>query len=280
MRPVGVVGAGTMGCGIAQCLAEAGRAVVVVDNDAAALDRAAKTLKDAVRQSVLLGRSSRNMIAAVSERIHWASAIDELAPVDAVIEAVTERTAIKTEVFTELDRICTEATVLASCTSSVPIAHVAAATRRPERVLGLHVMNPAPLTGTVEVVNGMQTAPDVLETALELVQTMGKRGIVVGDRPGFVLNRVLMLSIAEAAVAVADGVSAETVDALFEGCLNHSTGPLRTADLIGLDNVVDTMTVLRAELGDDRYTVPTELAALVAAGHFGRKTGRGFHVYA
>lgn len=279
MRQVGVVGAGTMGCGIAQCLAEADQAVVVVDNDAAAIDRAATTLKNAVRQSVLLGKSNRSSIAAVSERIHWASTIDELAPVDAVIEAVTERVVTKTAVFAQLDRVCTEATMLASCTSSVPIAHLAAATRRPERVLGLHVMNPAPLTGTVEVVDGMQTDPGVLKAALELVQMMGKRGIVVADRPGFVLNRVLMLSIAEAAVAVADGVPAETVDALFEGCLNHSTGPLRTADLIGLDNVVDTMTVLRTELHDDRYTVPTELAALVAAGHYGRKTGRGFHVY-
>lgn len=279
MRPVGVVGAGTMGTGIAQCLAVAGRTVVLVENDDHAADRARTSLRQALRLALLLGRGDRAATENAAGRIRWATELEALRETEFVIECVTEELISKTAVFAELDRVCPADTVLASCTSAVPIAHLATATERPDRVLGLHIMNPAPLTDTVEVVTGARTATPVLDRALALVAAMGKRGIVVPDRPGFVINRVLMLSIAEAAAALDAGVSAETVDALFEGCLGHATGPLRTADLIGLDNVADTMAVLRAELRDDRYTAPPALAALVAAGHYGRKTGRGFHDY-
>ncbi|WP_280436991.1 3-hydroxyacyl-CoA dehydrogenase family protein [Nocardia carnea] len=279
MRSTAVVGAGTMGTGIAQCLATAGYRVVVVDTDADSLVRAQQALRDALRLALLLGRGDRAALTRAPERIEWTTDNAALRDTEFVIECVTEVPAVKTSVFAELGRVCGPATVLASCTSAIPIAGLAAVTAHPERVLGLHIMNPAPLTGTVEVVRGAQTGAEVLDTALAVVAEMGKNGIVVPDRPGFVINRVLMLSIVEAVTALADGVTAATVDALFEGCLGHTTGPLRTADLIGLDNVIDTLAVLRAELGDDRYIAPPALTALVAAGRYGRKTGQGFHDY-
>jgi 3-hydroxybutyryl-CoA dehydrogenase len=279
MSTAGVVGAGTMGTGIAQCLAVAGHEVLVVEVDNDAVARAQSSLRQALRLALLLGRGDRTALSGAPDKIRWTTDLTALRDADVVIECVTEQLTLKTAVFAELDRICRADTVLASCTSAVPIARLATASAHPERILGLHIMNPAPLTGTVEVVRGPHTAPAVLERAQALVEDMGKHGIVVPDRPGFVINRVLMLAITEAATAFGDGVSAETVDALFEGCLGHATGPLRTADLIGLDNVADTLAVLRAELSDDRYTAPPALAALVAAGHYGRKTGQGFHDY-
>lgn len=276
---VAVIGAGTMGAGIAQCLAQAGYLVEVVEPDPAAVDRARRGLDEAVRLALLLGRGDRRTALEAGRRVRWLERIGELSGPGLVIESVTERIAVKEKVFGELDRHCPDHAVLASCTSAVPIARLAAATERPDRVLGLHFMNPAPLTTAVEVVRGALTAPEALTRATDLVTALGKEAIVVADRPGFVLNRVLMLTIAEAASALDDGTAAETVDALFEQCLGHRMGPLRTADLIGLDNVADTIEVLRDEIGRAQYRVPPALAALVDAGHFGRKTGRGFHDY-
>ncbi|WP_062982511.1 3-hydroxyacyl-CoA dehydrogenase family protein [Nocardia anaemiae] len=276
---VAVIGAGTMGSGIAQCLAQAGYRVEVVEPDRGAAERARRGLDEAVRLALLLGRGDRRTASGIGGRVRWLERIDELSAVGFVIECATERITLKERVFGELDRRCPEDAVLASCTSAIPIARLAAATERPDRVLGLHFMNPAPLTTAVEVVRGEQTAPQTLKRATELIAALGKEAIVVGDRPGFVLNRVLMLSIAEAAATVDTGTDAATVDALFEQCLGHRMGPLRTADLIGLDNVADTIEVLRRETGESHYRVPPALAALVDAGHFGRKTGRGFHDY-
>ncbi|RDI53340.1 3-hydroxyacyl-CoA dehydrogenase family protein [Nocardia mexicana] len=276
---VAVIGAGTMGAGIAQCLAQAGYRVEVVEPDADATERARRGLGEAMRLALLLGRGDRRTAAGAAERVRWVRRVDELSAADFVIECAPERIALKEKLFGELDRHCSARAVFASCTSAIPIARLAAATERPERVLGLHFMNPAPLTSAVEVVRGTQTAADSLARAVGLVAALGKQAIVVGDRPGFVLNRVLMLCIAEAAATLDTGTDAATVDALFEECLGHRMGPLRTADLIGLDNVADTLEVLRHETGEAHYRVPPALAALVDAGHFGRKTGRGFHDY-
>ncbi|MBU3067875.1 3-hydroxyacyl-CoA dehydrogenase family protein [Nocardia sp. NEAU-G5] len=276
---VAVIGAGTMGSGIAQCLAQAGYQVEVVEPDRSAAERARRGLGEAVRLALLLGRGDRRTATGIGGRVRWVERIDELSAVGFVIECATERTTLKERLFGELDRHCPDDAVLASCTSAIPIARLAAATERPDRVLGLHFMNPAPLTTAVEVVRGEQTAPQTLKQATDLIAALGKEAIVVGDRPGFVLNRVLMLSIAEAAATLDTGTDAATVDALFEQCLGHRMGPLRTADLIGLDNVADTIEVLRRETGASHYHVPPALAALVDAGHFGRKTGRGFHDY-
>lgn len=276
---VGVVGAGVMGAGVAQCLAQAGYEVVVVEPDRDAAERARRGLAEAVRLAVLLGRGDRRTASTVGRRVRWVERLEELNEAEFVIECVTERIELKERVFGELDRHCPADAVLASCTSAIPIARLATATRRADRVLGLHFMNPAPLTSTVEVVRGEQTSPETLARAEDLLTRLGKEAIVVGDRAGFVVNRVLMLCIAEAAATLDTGADPATVDALFERCLGHRMGPLRTADLIGLDNVADTLEVLRRETGEPHYRVPATLATLVDAGHFGRKTGRGFHDY-
>ena len=277
---IGVVGAGTMGAGVAESVARAGHDVTVVDPDQQAVERARSRMRDSLRLAILLGRTARPKPAEVTARVHWSGQITDLRAADVVIECVPERIELKEKVFAELDRVCAPGTLLASCTSGIPVDRLAASTARPEQVVGLHFMNPAPLKDTVEVVRGPRTSQQSLDRALALLTSLGKTGIVVGDGPGFLLNRVLMLCIAEAAAAVGDGIAdAETTDALFEGCLGHPMGPLRTADLIGLDNVHDTMTALRELTGDDHYRPPATLVALVEAGHLGRKTGRGFHEY-
>ncbi|MEV0948900.1 3-hydroxyacyl-CoA dehydrogenase family protein [Rhodococcus sp. NPDC049939] len=276
---VGVVGAGTMGTGVAECLAQAGHDVVVVEPDPHMVERARSRTRDSLRLAILLGRGGPEPAEAVA-RVSWTGQMSDLAEAAVVIECVPERIGLKEEVFAELDRVCSPDALLATCTSGIPVDRLAAKTTRPENVVGLHFMNPAPLKDTVEVVRGPRTSPESLDRALAFVESLNKTGIVVGDGPGFVLNRVLMLSIGEAAATLDAGLAdAETIDALFEGCLGHPMGPLRTADLIGLDNVHDTMTTLCELTGDDRYRPPESLAALVEAGHFGRKTGRGFHDY-
>ncbi|WP_373889213.1 3-hydroxyacyl-CoA dehydrogenase family protein [Nocardia sp. XZ_19_369] len=278
--PVGVVGAGTMGSGIAQCLAQAGYPVLVVEPNPVALDRARARVAESLRLAVLLrGPGKNSAISETTARIEWSADPGVLRPATFVIECVTERVELKEAVFAELDRHCAADTVLASCTSAIPVTRLGARVTHAERVIGLHFMNPAPLTEMVEVIVAPQTAPNTLERSLSLIAALDKSAIVVGDRPGFVLNRVLMLLIGAAAAGLDTDTDAETVDALFEGCLGHRMGPLRTADLIGLDNVADTIAVLRTETGDDRYRVPPQLSRLVEAGHLGRKTGRGFHVY-
>ncbi|MFC0451727.1 3-hydroxyacyl-CoA dehydrogenase family protein [Rhodococcus jostii] len=277
---VGVVGAGTMGAGVAECLAQAGHDVTVVDPDPQAVDRARARMRDSLRLAILLGRTGGPKPAEVSARVRWTGEMTDLRDTTFVVECAPERIDLKEKLFAELDRLCGPETILATCTSGIPVDRIAASTTRPEQVVGLHFMNPAPLKDTVEVVRGPRTSPHTLDRALALLASLNKTGIVVGDGPGFVLNRVLMLCIAEAAAALDDGVAdAETTDALFEGCLGHPMGPLRTADLIGLDNVHDTMTALRELTGDDHYRPPTSLVTLVEAGHLGRKTGQGFHDY-
>ncbi|QQZ15290.1 MULTISPECIES: 3-hydroxyacyl-CoA dehydrogenase family protein [Rhodococcus] len=277
---VGVVGAGTMGAGVAECLAQAGHDVIVVDPDPQAVELARSRMRDSLRLAILLGRAGGPKPAEVTARVHWTGQMSDLRDATVVIECVPERIDLKEKVFAELDRACAPDALLASCTSGIPVDRLAASTTRPEQVVGLHFMNPAPLKDTVEVVRGPRTSPQSLDRALALLASLNKTGIVVGDGPGFLLNRVLMLCIAEAATALGDGIAdADTTDALFEGCLGHPMGPLRTADLIGLDNVHDTMTALRELTGDDHYRPPESLVALVEAGHLGRKTGRGFHEY-
>ncbi|GAB2642553.1 3-hydroxyacyl-CoA dehydrogenase family protein [Nocardia goodfellowii] len=277
---VGVVGAGVMGAGIAQCLAQAGMPVTVVEIDTVAAERARGALKSALRLSVLLGRGVKAAdIADITARIRWTDRLEHLRDATFVIESVTERIDLKRHLFADLDRHCSPSAIFASGTSAIPIAELAAETGRPDQILGLHFMNPAPLTETVEVITTARTSPGTLNRTLGLLDALGKKGIVVGDGPGFVINRVLMLSIAEAATITETGTDAATIDDLFEGCLGHRMGPLRTADLIGLDNVADTLVVLRETTGDGRYRIPEALAQLVAAGHLGRKTGKGFHEY-
>ncbi|MFG1891652.1 3-hydroxyacyl-CoA dehydrogenase family protein [Micromonospora sp. NPDC049051] len=281
---VGVVGAGTMGLGVAQCLAAGGYDVVVVDpalGSAAGVAAARTRLRTELRQARLLrARHADEPVTRVVERISWTDRVAALHRAGYVIECAPERIPLKERIFGELDAACPPETVLASVTSAIPIDRLAARTRRPERVVGTHFMNPAPLKDGVEVVRAARTGAEALRRTLDLLATIGKTGIVVADGPGFVLNRVLMLTVNEAAEVLGQGTAdAETVDRLFRDCLGHPMGPLRTADLIGLDTVVDTLLVLFECTGDPRFQPGRTLRELVDAGRYGRKSGSGFHQY-
>jgi 3-hydroxyacyl-CoA dehydrogenase len=278
---IGVAGGGVMGTGVAQCFAAAGHDVVVADPDPRALAAGPARVRDGVKLAALLGRRpSGGPLSAVLPRIRWTGRLEELGGSEFVVECAVERLPVKERLFTDLDRICSTAAVLASCTSAVPIGRLAAATARADRVLGTHFMNPAPLKDAVEVVRAAATSDEALRTTTDLLTGLGKRAIVVADGPGFVANRVLMATVNEAIATVHDGIAdAATVDQVFEGCFGHAMGPLRTADLIGLDVILDSLVVLRDCTGNPMYAPCPLLTELVGRGDLGRKTGRGFHSY-
>ncbi|WP_435975655.1 3-hydroxyacyl-CoA dehydrogenase family protein [Streptomyces sp. Qhu_M48] len=275
--PVGVVGAGTMGVGVAQCFAAAGHPVVVVDPDPAARASGPERVRAWTRAARLLrGQDS----GPVEERVVWAADLDALSGARFVVDCAPERVSLKEEILRTLDRVCPAETVFASCTSAIPIGHLGSVTGRPERVVGTHFMNPAPLKDTVEVATSAATGEQTVRRTLDILAGLGKKAIVVGDGPGFVSNRVLMLTVNEAAAVVDAGTAdAATVDRVFQECFGHATGPLRTADLIGLDTVLDTLAVLGRFTGDERFRPTPLLSRLVAEGSVGRKAGRGFHPY-
>ena len=275
---IAVVGAGVLGASVAHALAERGHAVVLVDRDASALERAPAAIRAGARLARLQGRSAsapRDLLA----RVHFTTAVADLAGVDMVIENVTEDLEIKLGVHHELDAVCAHDCVFAANTSAIPIAKLAVATRRPERLVGVHFMNPVPLSAMVEVVRGARTSEATLARVAALLGAMGKDFIVVNDAPGFVINRVLMPAINEAIAVVHEGTaSAAEVDRLFQSCFGHPMGPLRTADLIGLDTVLHTLEVLHDNLGGGRAPCPL-LREMVARGLLGRKSGQGFFLY-
>lgn len=275
--PVGIAGAGTMGAGVAQCFAAAGHPVVVVDPDPAARASGPERVRSWTRATRLLrGRDA----GPVERRVVWAAGPAALSGVRLVVDCAPERVPVKEEIFRTLDRICPADAVFASCTSAIPIGHLGSVTGRPDRVVGTHFMNPAPLKDTVEVAASPATADRTVRWILDVLAGLGKKAVVVGDGPGFVSNRVLMLTVNEAAAVVEAGTAdAATVDRVFQDCFGHATGPLRTADLIGLDTVVDTLAVLGRFTGDARFRPTPLLARLVAEGNVGRKAGRGFHPY-
>ncbi|SCE55409.1 3-hydroxyacyl-CoA dehydrogenase family protein [Streptomyces sp. OspMP-M43] len=275
--PVGIVGAGTMGVGVAQCFAAAGHPVVVVDPDPAARASGPDRVRSWTRAVQLLRGQDKG---PVEQRVVWAADLAALTGVRLVVDCAPERVPVKEEIFRTLDQICPADAVFASCTSAIPIGHLGSVTGRPERVIGTHFMNPAPLKDTVEVATNPATADQTVQLVLDVLAGLGKKAVVVGDGPGFVSNRVLMLTVNEAAAVVEAGTAdAATVDRVFQDCFGHATGPLRTADLIGLDTVVDTLAVLGRFTGDARFRPTPLLARLVAEGNVGRKAGRGFHPY-
>lgn len=274
---IGVVGAGVMGTGVAQCFAAAGHDVVVADHDPRAVDSGPERVRAGLRMTALLGNRPPT---GVPDRIRWTGQLGELGGSEFVVECAAERIPVKEGLFGELDRLCPAATILASCTSAVPIARLAAATARADRVIGTHFMNPAPLKDTVEVVRAAATGDETVRATMDLLSGIGKHAIVVADGPGFVANRVLMATINEAIATVGDGIAdAATVDQVFENCFGHAMGPLRTADLIGLDIILDTLTVLLECTGNPMYRPCPLLAELAGAGRLGRKTGQGLHTY-
>lgn len=283
MSRVGVVGAGVMGGGVAQNLATAGHEVVLIDVSKEVLDRCAERIRDDLRFSRLLGTAAGTVVdaARAQEAITFTTDYGALGDVDFVVENVTERWDIKARVYPVLDEVCPERAVFAANTSAIPITRIASLTGRPANVLGIHFMNPVPRKPVVELIPGHHTSKEAVGTAQALLASMGKTGIVVNDSPGFVSNRVLMLTVNEAAFLVHENVATpQDVDKVFTSCFGHPMGPLATADLIGLDTILYSIEVLHESFGDSKYRPCPLLKKMVDAGLHGRKTGQGFFSYA
>jgi 3-hydroxybutyryl-CoA dehydrogenase len=270
-----VVGAGQMGGGIAQVMAASGRSVLLHDAAAGAVDRGVAAMRKSLERLAEKGapHDPEDVLARVEP-------VDDLAPADLLVEAVVEDADVKQDVFRRADAVLPAEAVLASNTSSIPIASLAGVTGRPERVIGMHFFNPVPVMALVEVVRTPATSDETAAEIVELAQELGKTPAEVNDFPGFVSNRILMPLLNEAAYALADGVAeAEAIDTIAKLGFNHPMGPLALADLIGLDTCVSIMEVLRDGLGDAKYEPCPLLREHVAAGRLGRKSGRGFYDY-
>lgn len=280
-RVVGVIGAGVMGVGVAQNLAQSNHRVVLVDITDEILERARGEIVKNVRFEGFFSKHEKQTDpAAVIERIRFVSDYRELSEADFVIENVPERWQIKRPVYEQIDALCPRQCVFAANTSCIPITRIASATQRASQVIGIHFMNPVPLKATVEVIRGYHTSEETIDTTKALLASMGKTAIVVNDGPGFVTNRVLMLTINEAIFVVQDQVApAEDVDAIFKTCFGHKMGPLETADLIGLDTILYSIEVLYEAFNDSKYRPCPLLKKMVDAGLYGRKSGRGFYEY-
>lgn len=280
IRTIGIVGAGQMGCGIAHVAVLAGFDVVLTDIDAEILDQGmesvAANLDRQIRRGIVEG-SERDQILG---RIRTSTHLKDHAKSELVVESAVERLEIKAEIFRQLDEICPKPTILASNTSSISITKLGTVTRRPDRVAGMHFMNPVPMMRLVEVIRGLDTSPDTIELVNDVARTMDKSPVECADLPGFVSNRLLMPMINEAIVAVAENVATpQAIDEIMTLGMNHPMGPLALADLIGLDSCLSVMRTLHLELGDSKYRPSPLLIRMVDAGRLGRKSGRGFYTY-
>lgn len=279
MALIGVIGAGVMGVGVAQNLAHSGHEVVLVDRDEQILANARATIARNCRMSRMMGGPALDADAILA-RITTAEGVPAVAKAEYVIENVTENWAIKQTVHAELDEVCGPDTVIIANTSAIPITRIASVGAHPERVVGVHFMNPVPAKPVVELIPGFHTSPQTVERTRELLTSMGKRAVDVKDASGFVSNRVLMLTVNEAAYLVHEGVAtAESVDEVFRGCFGHPMGPLETADLIGVDTILYSVEVLYEHYADSKYRPCPLLKQMTDAGLHGRKTGRGFYTY-
>jgi len=279
MTVIGVIGAGVMGVGVAQNLAQCGHEVILVDTQESILDEARAAIARNCRLSRLTGGPALDPDEVLA-RISTAVGVEAVAKAEFVIENVTENWQTKREVHEALDAVCDPAAVIIVNTSAIPITKVGSVGRHPERVVGVHFMNPVPAKPVVELIPGFHTTPDVVERTRELLAGIGKRAVDVKDSSGFVSNRVLMLTVNEAAYLVHEGVAtAEAVDEVFRGCFGHPMGPLETADLIGVDTILYSVEVLYEHYADSKYRPCPLLKQMTDAGLHGRKTGRGFYNY-
>jgi 3-hydroxybutyryl-CoA dehydrogenase len=279
MTVIGVIGAGVMGVGVAQNLAQCGHEVILVDTQESILDEARAAIARNCRLSRLTGGPALDPDEVLA-RISTAVGVEAVAKAEFVIENVTENWQTKREVHEALDALCDPAAVIIVNTSAIPITKVGSVGRHPERVVGVHFMNPVPAKPVVELIPGFHTTPDVVERTRELLAGIGKRAVDVKDSSGFVSNRVLMLTVNEAAYLVHEGVAtAEAVDEVFRGCFGHPMGPLETADLIGVDTILYSVEVLYEHYADSKYRPCPLLKQMTDAGLHGRKSGRGFYTY-
>lgn len=280
IKSIGVVGSGQMGGGIAQVAAQSGYSVALADISLAAATAGKQKIEKGLSKLVEKGKLEAAKSAEILGRITPVGELAALADCDVVIEAATENVELKKQLFAKLDAACPKASILATNTSSISITTIAAQTKRPERVVGMHFMNPVPVMQLVEIIRGLATDAAVYESTVALAKAMGKTVVTSNDAPGFLVNRILIPLINEACFVLQEGVgTAEDIDAGARLGLNHPMGPLQLADLIGLDTCLAIAEVLHRDLGDDKYRPATILRNHVAAGWLGRKTGRGFYTY-
>jgi 3-hydroxybutyryl-CoA dehydrogenase len=280
MRTLGVVGAGQMGAGIAQVAATAGFDVLLHDREAAFIETGLGVVGSSLKRLADKGTIKAGDVDAIHARIRPAAALDAFAPCDFIVEAVNENLDLKRAIFTKLDAVGRPGVILASNTSSLSITRLGAVTKRPERVIGMHFMNPVPIMALVEIIPGQATSKETLEETRALAVRLGKTPVVAQDYPGFISNRVLMPMINEAIGALHEGVGTrEDIDAVMTLGMRHPMGPLQLADFIGLDTCLSIMEVLFGGFGDPKYRPSPLLRRMVDAGWLGKKSGRGFYEY-